>query len=167
MFELRATGWTYLEDLQLVHADIEVNIEDTIVLDEPFSVQNGVASLLLSAIEDVHPLQFIGQPDWRTEPFFVCGCGDSSCRAALFKVTHLENGSMEWCELMQSETGGERQGDTYMFNWNEYVPALIAYGQAYLAVLRDNQDTLGEELQHSMVQVEQLLERLTSETSID
>jgi hypothetical protein len=166
MFELKATGWSYQEDLQLVQADIEVNIEDTIVLDEPFCVQVGMASLLLSAFQDVHPRQFSETYDWREQPFFICGCGDPSCRAALFEVKHHDDGTVEWCELMQSETGGERRGDSYRFGLAEYRTMLVNYAEQYVAFLRVEGRVLGEELKESLSHVEPLLQRLTDQTSI-
>ena len=166
MFELKATGWSFQADLQLVQADIEVNMEDTIVLDEPFCVQVGMGALLLSAFENVHPRQFDESFDWRVQPFFVCGCGDSSCRCALFEVTHHSDQTVEWCELMQSESGREHRGDTYRFGLEEYRFALLEYSQTYVQFLRLHQAELGEELLQSLAVVEPLVARLTSETAI-
>lgn len=166
MFELKVSGWSFLEDLQLVQADVELNIADTIVLDEPFCIQVGMASLLLSAFKNVHPRQFSELEDWREQPFFICGCGDSSCRAALFEVVHEPGGLVTWTELIQSEFGLERRGDSYTFGWAEYRHSLLVYGIAYVNYLRDREALLGAELRGSLALVEPLVERLTTQTSI-
>jgi hypothetical protein len=166
MFRLQVTGWSFQADLQLVQADVALDIDDTIVLDEPFCLQVGIGSLLLSAFEPVYPRQFDETGDWRVQPFFVCGCGDSSCRAAVFAVRHLPDGQVEWQELMQSEFGTEWRGDTYVFGLDEYVEALRAYGEAYLAFLRPHAAELGEEIAGSVRVVEGLIGRLTGFPSV-
>jgi hypothetical protein len=166
MFELKCSGWSYLPDLQIVQADIALDIEDTIVLDEPFCVHVGIGALLLSAFEDVYPKQFNEDEDWRVQPFFICGCGDSSCRAALFEVRHLPEKRVQWCELMQSEYGSEWRGDVYEFDLDTYRQALLSYGHAYVAFLREHESSLGEELRRSLQVVVPLLQRLTDQMAI-
>jgi hypothetical protein len=107
MFQLQLDHWSFNKELQIIHADVILRVEDMIIVEEPLCVDVGLPALLVSIMEDVEPNRWAPADQWRYMPFFVCGCGDPDCRAFSFVVRHrvVDQLDFTWVE--------ERKGDTY------------------------------------------------------
>lgn len=137
MFELKAAGWSFLAGLELVQADILVRIEGETVIDEPLCVDAGLPSLLASAIRDTQPRRFAEPVEWERTPYFVCGCGDASCRAFVFETKH-EGEFIRWIEWEESEFGHARRMDEFLFAASDYRREVLAYAEEFLGFIREH-----------------------------
>jgi hypothetical protein len=132
-FDIRYDGLSHNEELQIIQADVVVVAEHETLIDEPLCVDVGLPSLLLSAFEDIAPDRFADAAvEWRVMPFFVCGCGDPDCRAFPFRVRH-EGDRVNWTELDQSPTGGERVLAQYQVPVEVYRGVLLRLGEQFLS----------------------------------
>lgn len=130
-FRLNCNGWSHDADLQIIHADVKLEIDGETVIDEPLCVDVGMPAMLLSLYRDVDPDRW-SEPDiWESKPFFCCGCGDPECRAFSFRVRHVGD------RIMLTELE-ERQGDEprilaeYAIDRREYEEQVRQAGQQFV-----------------------------------
>src|ERR1700688_2993328 len=107
MLLLSLKKWSFDADLQIIHADVKLIIEDQILIDEPLCIDVGLPALLLSACESTEPNRWASHLAWQQMPFFVCGCGDAECRGFSFVVKHVDE---TWLQISEVD---ERIDDHY------------------------------------------------------
>jgi hypothetical protein len=107
MLLLSFNNWSFDIDLQIIHADVKLDIEGQTLIDEPLCIDVGLPALLLSALEATEPNRWAPAVEWQNMPFFICGCGDAECRGFSFVVKHLNE---TWLMIREVD---ERQGDDY------------------------------------------------------
>ncbi|WP_028549491.1 hypothetical protein [Paenibacillus sp. UNC451MF] len=132
MFALTYTGWSWDSDLQIIQADVLLEIDGEVIIDEPLCVDVGLPALLLSTKSDVEPNRWSAPDLWQRIPFFCCGCGDPECRAYSFRVKHLENGMLELTELEEREQGPSKEIGTYLVSADSYKAQVVAIARTYL-----------------------------------
>ncbi|WP_248928087.1 hypothetical protein [Paenibacillus hamazuiensis] len=88
MFILSCTNWSFDHGLQIIHADVKMEADGAVLIEEPLCVDVGLPALLLSGLEDTDSNRWASPEEWRKMPFFCCGCGDPECRAFSFRVRH-------------------------------------------------------------------------------
>ncbi|CAG7649477.1 hypothetical protein ACFQI7_26515 [Paenibacillus allorhizosphaerae] len=132
-FVLTCKGWSFDADLQIIHADVYMEAEGEIVIDEPLCVDVGLPALLLSAKENVTPDRWANANEWHRMPFFVCGCGDPECRGYSFIVKHQAGGErIELVEVEEKPSQPSRELGRYTVAFDEYVSQVEAVGRAFL-----------------------------------
>jgi hypothetical protein len=160
MLLLTMNKWSFDSELQIIHADIRLDINGQTLIDEPLCMDVGLPALLLSACEATEPNRWASPIEWQLMPFFVCGCGDPECRAFSFVVKHLDK---EWLQISEVD---ERLNDHYRIAGEyrvlakEYREQVEAVGKYYLQFVRhlDYRPYL-----HNTVEiVEALLQQLSS-----
>jgi hypothetical protein len=122
MLLLSLKNWSFDADLQIIHSDVNLVIEDYIWIDEPLCIDVGLPALLLSSIEATVPNRWAPAAEWHKMPFFVCGCGDVECRGYSFLVEHVDE---SWLKISEVD---ERFGDDYRIA-GEYLVLLEEYRQ--------------------------------------
>lgn len=103
--KLQMTGYRFDRDLQIIQADVRLELDGRIVIDEPLCVDVGMPALAASLHDDAVPDRLAPPEQWRTKPFFICGCGDPECRAYSFRVRH--DPARETVLLQEVEERGE------------------------------------------------------------
>ncbi|WJH32218.1 hypothetical protein N6H14_17430 [Paenibacillus sp. CC-CFT747] len=133
MFKLKADGFSWDRDLQIIHADVVLEVDGETIVDEPLCVDVGLPALLLSALEDTKPNRWADPGEWSRMPFLVCGCGDPECRAYSFRVEHEGAGRIRLMELEESPDGTSRELAFYEVDQAEYREAVRRLAEDYLA----------------------------------
>jgi hypothetical protein len=133
MLQLSLTGFRWDRDLQIIQADVRMEVEGRLLIDEPLCVDVGMPSLVYSLKENVKPNRWGTPEEWRTKPFFVCGCGDPECRAYSIAVRHLtETGKICLAEVEEREDGGCRLLEDFEVGAGEYRSAVMAAALDFL-----------------------------------
>ncbi len=136
MFLLQVANWTFQEELQIVQADVKLEISNQVVVEEPLCVDVGLPALLLSGLEDTEAFRFSPPEEWGKMPFFVCGCGDPECRGFSFEVKH-HGDEVIWLEVEESETGSRRIVEEFSMNNRTVQQQLLALGETFLEFVKD------------------------------
>lgn len=132
MFELTYTGWSWDSDLQIIQADVKLEIDGEVLIDEPLCVDVGLPALLLSTRSDVEPNRWSAPDRWQCIPFFCCGCGDPECRAYSFRVKHMGDGMLELTELEEREQESSKELGLYSVSADSYKEQVVAIAKKYL-----------------------------------
>jgi hypothetical protein len=135
MFTLNCTNWSWDADLQIVHADVRLEVEDDILLDEPLCVDVGLPALLYSTSHDVEPNRWAAADEWRRMPFFCCGCGDPECRAYSFRVRHRAGGMLQLTELEERQGMESRELGGYEIDADAYKSQIREIARAFLQLV--------------------------------
>ncbi|NDI36752.1 hypothetical protein [Chengkuizengella sediminis] len=125
------------KELQIVQADVFLEINDDIIIDEPLCIDVGLPALLLSTLEDTFPDRFASATEWEKTPFFVCGCGDPDCRGFSFVVRHRDDKSIQLIEVEESEGDIHKEMDEYFVDLLEYQKIVYKIGDQFLAFIKD------------------------------
>ncbi|GAB7054652.1 MULTISPECIES: hypothetical protein [unclassified Paenibacillus] len=136
-FHLVYSGWSFDADLQIIQADVRMEIDGEILIEEPLCVDVGLPALLLSMHEDVEPNRWTDAERWHQVPFFVCGCGDPECRAYSFIVRHLPANELELTEVEERQDMPPRKLAGYVVDKAEYVSQVRAIGLEFLRFTKD------------------------------
>jgi hypothetical protein len=163
MFLLQVTNWSFHEELQIIQADVLLEIEGQSVVEEPLCVDVGLPALLLSGLQDTEAFRFSPPEDWMKMPFFVCGCGDPECRGFSFQVKHQANDEVLWIEIEESETGSRRNVDDFTLPKPVVQAQLILIGEQFLEFIKDK--AYQPYFSNTVAVVEGLLEKLKGEVS--
>jgi hypothetical protein len=131
MFTLEYTHLSHHEELQIVQADVYLEVDGAVLIDEPLCIDVGLPALLLSAIQDVSPQRFAPPEQWESMPFFVCGCGDAECRACEFIVKHRGD-DVQFIEAQQPYEGKINEYDTYVIPLDVYKDQIFKIGEQFL-----------------------------------
>ncbi|AEI42182.1 hypothetical protein [Paenibacillus mucilaginosus] len=129
---LKYSGWGHDADLQVIHADVLMEIDGVVLIDEPMCVDVGLPALLLSIVEDVEPDRWAEASEWHRVPFVICGCGDPECRGYSFRVRHREGGFLELTELDERQGRSPRELDSYLIPRAQYAAQVRAIGEQFL-----------------------------------
>jgi hypothetical protein len=132
MMKLEVSGWSLDKDLQIVQADVLLELDGEVVIEETLCMDVGLPSLLLSVTENVTPDRFSSTEQWESIPFFVCGCGDPDCRAYSFGVEQLSAGRLRLTEIEESETGWKRKYSSWEIPQAEYGLQIIKVAENFL-----------------------------------
>ncbi|MBE1444394.1 hypothetical protein [Paenibacillus sp. OAS669] len=135
MFQLRYSGWSWDSELQIIQADVKLEIDGELLIDEPLCVDVGLPAMLLSTRSDVEPYRWSAPDLWQRIPFFCCGCGDPECRAYTYRVRHLDGGLLELTELEEKEQGPSRELGTYTVQASQYEEQVVSIAKAYLTFI--------------------------------
>ncbi|WP_163859430.1 hypothetical protein [Paenibacillus elgii] len=131
-FLLTCSNWSFDADLQIVHADVKLEIDGETLIDEPLCIDVGLPALLLSVHEDVEPFRWAPADEWQRIPFFCCGCGDPECRAFSFIVRHKADRWLELTEVEEREGRSPRELGTYDIDWSDYAKQVREIGETFL-----------------------------------
>lgn len=162
MFSLNYDHLSLEPDLQIVHADVRLEIDGEIVIEEPLCVDVGLPALLLSALEDTSPSRFSDPIVWQRMPFVCCGCGDPECRAFSFVVRHRpEEGVIEFDEVEERQNDEPRLLQSFTVDAQAYRDEVARLAREFLSYIegRDYRPYLA----HTVETVRSLLDRLTAD----
>lgn len=134
MFHLSCKNWSFDRDLQIVHADVLLQVDGDTLIDEPVCVDVGLPALLLSALKDTEPNRWAPPEEWRSMPFFCCGCGDPECRSFSFRVRHRGE-RICLVELEERQHGEPREMSEYEIPLEEYRTAMARIGNQFLSFI--------------------------------
>jgi hypothetical protein len=137
MLLLSMENWSFDADLQIIHADVKLVIEDYICIDEPLCIDVGLPALLLSAIEATEPNRWASSTEWQKMPFFVCGCGDAECRGFSFVVEHVDESWLKISEVEERFDDDYRIAGEYLVLVEEYRKQVEMIGRQFLQFVRD------------------------------
>lgn len=132
-FSLTYRNWSFDAGLQIVHADVRLDIDGETVIDEPLCLDVGLPALLLSALKNVEPDRWAGVDAWTKVPFFICGCGDPECRAFSFVVIHRSERELELTEVEERQGGAPRRVASYTVDKAEYVRQVRDIAETFLS----------------------------------
>ncbi|WP_159886300.1 hypothetical protein [Paenibacillus puerhi] len=136
-FTLSYRNWSFDADLQIVHADVRLDIDGETVIDEPLCIDVGLPALLQSALGDVCPDRWAGVQAWDKVPFFICGCGDPECRGFSFIVGHLtDRPLLELVEVEERQGAEPRTLARYVVDRAAYARQIMTIGEAFLAFVK-------------------------------
>lgn len=137
MFQLQLDHGSFDKDLQLIHADVRPQVDETILIEEPLCVDVGLPALLASGVQNIEPNRWAPAKEWQQMPFFICGCGDPECRGFSFIVHHLDPNKLEitWVEERQNDPF--RKMESYVFESKEYRDQLLRIGKLFLQCVKD------------------------------
>lgn len=136
MFELTCKRWSWDSDLQIIHADVRLEVDGDVLIDEPLCVDVGLPAMLYSTRSDVEPDRWAAPDQWRRMPFFCCGCGDPECRGFSFRVRHTDGGMLELTELEEREHAPARELGSYQVPVHIYREQVIAIAEQYLEFIQ-------------------------------
>lgn len=137
MFDISIKGWSLDKDLQIIQADVLMEVDDSIIIEEPLCVDVGLPAFLYSALHDTASNRFAPADQWERMPFFVCGCGDPECRGFSFVVRHLANEQVELASVEERSNGTYRELETHIIPSLEYSKKVLSVGETYLAFIKD------------------------------
>jgi hypothetical protein len=158
MFSLSLNKWSLDPELQIIHADVKLCIDDQVLIDEPLCIDVGLPALLLSAMVNTEPNRWASPDEWKNMPFFVCGCGDAECRAFSFVVEHMDETWLQISEVDERQNDGYRIAGEYKVLVEDYRRQVEAIGRYYIQFVRDLD--YRPYLSNSVDVVEGLLKRL-------
>ena len=139
-FRLSYSGWALNRELQIVQADVVLEIDGRSVVEEPLCVDVGMPALIWSATRDIEPDRFAPPDRWERAPFFVCGCGDPECRAYPFAVRHRGN-KVILAELEQADAGQTpREADEFEVDLKAYRAEVERTARQFLAFIGGHAD---------------------------
>ncbi|NOU95788.1 hypothetical protein GC093_21550 [Paenibacillus sp. LMG 31456] len=136
MFTLQCKGWSWDKDLQIIHADVYLEVDGEVLIDEPLCVDVGLPALLYSIYRDVEPNRWASPDDCFRMPFFCCGCGDPECRAFSFRARHLNEGMLELTEIEERQHAEPRILGTYLVPLEAYKTQIIPIALEYLSFVK-------------------------------
>ncbi|MDP5272534.1 hypothetical protein [Chengkuizengella axinellae] len=125
------------KELQIVQADVYMEIDGDIIIDEPLCIDVGLPALILSTLEDTLPNRFASANEWEKTPFFVCGCGDPDCRGFSFVVQHINSKMIHYIEVEESEGEEHKEMDEYFIDLRQYQNIVYRIGTQFLDFIRD------------------------------
>jgi hypothetical protein len=137
MLLLSINNWTLDLELQIIHADVKLEIDSQILIDEPLCIDVGLPGLLLSALEATEPNRWAPAVEWQKMPFFICGCGDAECRGFSFVVKHLDEKWLRISEVDERQNDDYRIAGEYQVSVEEYRQQVEAIGSYFLHFVRD------------------------------
>ncbi len=140
MFRLQMSGWAHNRELQIIQADVTLELHGTTLIDEPLCVDVGMPALARSATCNVWPDRFAPSDSWEQAPFFVCGCGDPECRAYLFGVEHADADTVRLIELEQSGPGESRELDRFELPVELYRSEVRKAAEQFIAFIEERGD---------------------------
>jgi hypothetical protein len=132
MFKLTYSNMSFDKGLQIIQADVLLQIHGEVLIDEPLCIDVGMPALVFSTFNDVLPNRYAEADEWSRIPFFVCGCGDPECRGYSFIVKHLSSEELRWIEVEQSEDGSLREMEDYKISLKQYKEQILLAGQQFL-----------------------------------
>ncbi|MCR8632848.1 hypothetical protein [Paenibacillus radicis (ex Xue et al. 2023)] len=133
MFKLECKGWSWDQDLQIIHADVRLEVDGEVLIDEPLCVDVGLPALLYSLNHEVEPNRWASPEECFRMPFFCCGCGDPECRAFSFRTRHLDGGQVELTEMEERQHGEAKALATYIIPLETYKSQIIPVAHQYLS----------------------------------
>jgi hypothetical protein len=137
LFALSCTNWSWDADLQIIHADVRLEADGDILIDEPLCIDVGLPTLLYSVSQDVEPYRWGAADEWMRMPFFCCGCGDPECRAFSFRVRHIDGKHLELTELEERQQGEPREHNAYIIPLQSYKKEVVVIATQFLSFVED------------------------------
>lgn len=137
MFQLQYEKWRFDPQLQIVQADVKVTIEGETLLDESLCIDVGMPAMLHSRTNETTPSRWAAPEEWQRAPFWVCGCGDPSCRQLFsLAVRHPrgDEGEVPMVELAEvEEREGEKPRETALYRVPaaHYAAEVTKVGEAF------------------------------------
>lgn len=132
MFDLQFSGLIHDQDLQIVQADVFLQIENEVLIDESLCIDAGLPALLNSCINDFTPNRWSEEHEWQTIPFFVCGCGEADCKAFSFLVRHISANKIELTEIEERENQTYRVYDHWVLDKELFRTKIIQVTEQFL-----------------------------------
>lgn len=134
MLRMDISGFRWDRELQIIQAEVRLEVEGTLLIDEPLCVDVGMPALAASLDADAAPNRWSPPEEWRTKPFFVCGCGDPECRAYSLAVKHKKEAGTVWlAEVEEREDGSFKILEEFLVDAGLYRKAVIGAARAFLA----------------------------------
>jgi hypothetical protein len=137
MFQLQLEHWSFDKDLQLIHADVMLSVDNNIIIEEPLCIDVGLPALLASGLQDTKPNRWASAEDWQLMPFFICGCGDPECRGFSFTVQHLDSDRISFTWIEERQNGPFREMESYVLDAQDYRKQLLLQGRKFLQFVED------------------------------
>jgi hypothetical protein len=132
LFNLKYENMSFHSELQIIHADVTLEIDNQILIDEPLCIDVGLPALLCSTYENTGPVAIATSEEWDKLPFLVCGCGDPECRGYFFKVKHTQTQMVKWTELELTGDGNLREMGEYEIPLTEYRSQIFYIGIQFI-----------------------------------
>jgi hypothetical protein len=137
MFQLQLDQWSFDKDLQLIHADVTLSVDDNRIIEEPLCIDVGLPALLASGLQDTEPNRWAPADEWQRMPFFICGCGDPECRGFSFAVRHLNKDKVEFTWVEERQNRPFREMESYVLDSKAYREQLLLQGNQFLHFVKD------------------------------
>lgn len=124
------------EPLQIVQAEVTMQIGGEEVVAEPLCIDVGLPAMLLSALEETKPNRWASPGEWEKMPFLVCGCGDPECRGFSFESVH-EGDTILLREVEETGPGETRLLEEYELSLAEYRLAVYRVGRLFVEFMEE------------------------------
>lgn len=119
------------EPLQIVQAEVMMQIDGEEIIAEPLCIDVGLPAMLLSALQDTSPNRWAPPEEWEKMPFLVCGCGDPECRGFSFESVH-EGETIILREVEETGPGKNRILEEYKLPLAEFRQAIYHVGKQFI-----------------------------------
>jgi hypothetical protein len=123
---MEASNLTFDAGLHLIHADVLL-MGDNEIINEPMCIDVGLPALLHSGISDTLSNRWCDPYHWKEMPFFICGCGDPTCRTFSFSVKHLDETRQKPFRVILSS----------IVKKNVYQDFILQIGYSFLGVIQN------------------------------
>ena len=132
MFKIQLEDLQFDAGLQIIQADLLLEIKQEQVINESICLDVGMPSLLRSVFHELMPNRWAVE-QWETLPFFICGCGDPDCKAFSFVVRHPSDEEVELTEIEENEDGSYRTYGVWRVNREDYAREVVRVAEQFLA----------------------------------
>lgn len=120
------------EGLQIIQADVTLEMNGHLIVDETCCIDVGLPSLVRSVLRDTEPNRWAPEGQWEHVPFFVCSCGDPDCKAFSFLVRHDSHGQLEVTEVEEREHQSYRLYETWKGSREQYARLVVPVARQFI-----------------------------------
>jgi hypothetical protein len=131
VFKIQLDDLQFDGGLQIIQADLLLEIQQEQVVNESICLDVGMPSLLRSVFHELKPNRW-AVDHWETLPFFICGCGDPDCKAFSFMVQHLSGGEVKLTEIEENEDGSYRSYGVWRVDLQDYAREIVRVAEQFL-----------------------------------
>jgi hypothetical protein len=136
MFQLVVEKMSFDSDLQIIQADVTLQIGDEAIIEETTCIDVGLPSMLRSVLHDVEPNRWAPSEQWEKMPFFICGCGDPECKGFSFVLQHLSEDELKITEVDEQQNEDYRVYQSWIISKKDYAQKVVGLADQFLHFVR-------------------------------